>query len=120
MDPWSKVNYSRHIREASITMEKLPEVNPPSGRVPGQRLLAALILKWRRRRNREGIGKKGSAPRVFGARAIYRRRGATRGPPGNPGAPWARPRVGTRHQCAWPPGGGPMAPHWLFRKVPLR
>src|SRR4051812_40200565 len=31
MDPWSKVDYSRHIREASMVMEKLPEVNPPSG-----------------------------------------------------------------------------------------
>ena len=33
MDPWSKVDYSWHIREASMAMEKLPEVNPPSGMV---------------------------------------------------------------------------------------
>src|SRR3954463_5617770 len=45
MDPWSKGGYSRHIQEASMEMEGLPEVNPPSGRVPGQRLLEALILK---------------------------------------------------------------------------
>src|SRR3954464_10238949 len=75
MDPWSKVDYSRHVWEASMVMEKLPEVNPPSGRVSGQRLLAAPILKRRRRRNKEGIRKKGSAPRVFGARGKYRRRG---------------------------------------------
>ena len=73
MDPWSKVDYSRHIREASMEMEAgLPEVIPPSGKVPGQGLLAALILKWWRQQNIEGITKKGSAPRVFGARTKYR------------------------------------------------
>src|SRR3954466_642356 len=80
MDPWSKVDYSRVIREASMAMEKLPEVDPPSGRVSGQGFLTAPILKRQWRRNREGIGKKGSAPRVFGARGKYRRRGAARGP----------------------------------------
>src|SRR4051812_40646489 len=75
MDPWSKVDYSRHIREASMAMEGLPEVNPPSGRVPGQRLLAAPILKWRRQRNREEIGKKGSLPRVSTTGAKYRWKG---------------------------------------------
>src|SRR3954471_11381624 len=34
MDPWSKVDYSQLIREASMATENLPEVNPPSGRVP--------------------------------------------------------------------------------------
>src|SRR3954471_8877212 len=33
MDPWSKVDYSRFIREASMVVEKLPEVIPPSGSV---------------------------------------------------------------------------------------
>src|SRR4051812_32681592 len=75
MDPWSKVDYSRLIREASMAMEKPPEVNYPSGRVPRQGLLAASILKWRQRRNREEIAKEGSAPRVFGARGKYRRKG---------------------------------------------
>ena len=75
MDLWSKVEYSRLIREASMAMEKLPEMNPPSGKVPGQGLLAATIFK-RRRRNREGVGKKGSALRVFGARGKYRPKGS--------------------------------------------
>ena len=75
MDPWTKGDYSRRIREASMAMEGLPEVVPPSGRVLGQLLLAAPILKRRRRRNREGVGKKGSAPRVFGARGKYRPKG---------------------------------------------
>src|SRR3954462_14585504 len=82
MDPWSKVEYSRHIREASMEMEGLPEVNPPSGRVPGQRLLAAPILKWRRRRKREWIRKKGSLPRFFPSGGKYRQKGQSGGASG--------------------------------------
>src|SRR4051812_36328863 len=85
MDPWSKVDYSRLIREASMAMEKLPKVDPPFGRVPGQGLLVAPILKQRRRRNREGISKKASSPRVFRAKEIYRQRGAARGATKGPG-----------------------------------
>src|SRR4051812_8812781 len=91
-----------------MAMEKLPEVDPPSDRVSGQGLLAAPNLK-RRRRNRVGLWKKGSAPRVFGAGGKYRRRGAARGPPGIPGAPWARPRVG-RATRAPGPLVGPLCP----------
>ena len=50
--PWSKEDYSLHIREVSMEMEGLPEVIPPSSRVPGKRLLTAPILKRRRRRYR--------------------------------------------------------------------
>ena len=55
MDPWSKGDYSRQIREVSMAMEGLPEVVPPFGRVPGQLLLAAPILKRRRRPYREAL-----------------------------------------------------------------
>src|SRR3954462_14707630 len=75
MDPWSKVDYSQHIREASMAMEGLPEVIPPSGRVPGQHLLAAPILKQRRRRDRQEIGKKTCILRITTLGGIYRRRG---------------------------------------------
>src|SRR4051812_24015930 len=71
MDPWSKVDYSRLIREASMAMEKLPEMNPPSGRVTGQGLLAAPILKRRRRRKREEIAKKGSVLEGFRLRCKF-------------------------------------------------
>ena len=101
MDPWPKVDYSRHIRDASMAMEGLPEVVPPSGRVPGQRLLAAPILKRRRQRNREEIGKRGSLPRVFSSGAKYRRKGVVRGATRGPDAPWARPHPWPRHQGAW-------------------
>src|SRR3954470_10843479 len=108
MDPWSKVDYSRLIREASMLVEKLPEVNPPSGRVPGRGLLVLPILEARRRRNRGQIAKKGSVLKGFSLRGINRRKGAARGGPGAPGAPLARPG-------AWPPGppGSPLAPSGL-------
>ena len=51
MDSWSKEYYSRHVREASMTVEKLLEVNPPSGRVPGRGPLTLPILEALRRRN---------------------------------------------------------------------
>ena len=72
-------------------VDGLSEVVPPSGRVPGQRLLAAPILKRWRQRNKEGIGKKGSGAEGFRTRGKYRRKGAARGPKGSPGAPWAWP-----------------------------
>src|ERR1041384_7094943 len=59
-DPWSKGDYSRHVREASMAMDGLPEGVSPSGRVPEQLLQATPILKRRRRRNREEFAKKGS------------------------------------------------------------
>ena len=68
MDPWSKVDYSRLIREASMVVEKLPEVIPPSGRVPGRSLPMVPILEALRRRNRGEIAKKGSVLEGFGTR----------------------------------------------------
>ena len=108
MDPWSKVDYSRLIQEASMAMEKLPDMNPPSGRVPRQGLLAAPILKRRRRRNRGGIGKKGSAPRVFGARGKYRPKGSQGVDQGGQAAP----RRGLRLKCTTRAPGLLVAPLW--------
>src|SRR4051812_37437532 len=79
MDPWSKGDYSRHIREVSMAMEGLSEVVPPSGRVPGQLLLAAPILKRRRRHYREEFGNNRSILGVSSAGAKYRPKGAPRG-----------------------------------------
>src|SRR3954466_5527233 len=106
-NPWSKGDYSRHIREASMAMDGLPEGVSPSGRVPGQLLQAAPILKRRRRRNREVLAKKGSVLGVSTPRGKYRRRGESRGPMRQSGGSLARPRVGPRHQPSWLPGGGP-------------
>src|ERR1043165_7287447 len=81
MDPWSKVDYSRHIREASMAMEGLSEGVDPSGRVPEKLLQAAPILKRRQQRNREGFAKKGYASKGFRTRGKYRRRGESGGNP---------------------------------------
>src|SRR3954469_23728007 len=99
MDPWSKRDYSRHIREASMMVEKLPKVNPPSGRVSGRGLLVLPILEERRRRNRGDIAKKGSVFGGFRARGKYRRRGRQGGTRG-PGGPMARPHPRARREGA--------------------
>src|SRR3954465_8601181 len=112
MDPWSKMDYSRHIREASMGVDGLLEVVPPSGRVPGQLLLEAPILKRRRRRYREEMGKRASILGVSSARAKYRRRGEPRGATRDPEGSLARLLPWTRHQGAWASGGGPLVPLW--------
>src|SRR3954470_7534785 len=104
MDPWSKGDYSRIIREASMVVEKVLVVILPSGRVPRRVLLALPILEARRRRNRDEIAKKGSRPEGFETCFKYRPKGDVRGLLGGPGAPPARPR-GPRHQGASGPGG---------------
>ena len=108
MDPWSKGDYSQLIREASMVVEKLPVVVLPSGRVPGRVLLVLSILEALRRRNRGEIAKKGSVLEGFGTRAIYIKKGVTRGGGGAPGAPWRGQGWG---RAGWPPGP-PLAPLW--------
>src|SRR6187399_552389 len=105
MDPWSKVDYSRLIREASMVVEKLPVVVLPSDRVPGRVLLMLPILEALRRRNRGEITKKGFRPRGLRdetnicakggdqrrSRGPRRPPGAARGgaaPAGRLGQPW--------------------------------
>src|SRR4051812_17711475 len=107
MDPWSKGDYSRHIREASMAMDGLPEGVPPSGRVAEQLLQAAPILKRRRRRYRGEFAENRSILGVSTPRAKYNRRRAPRGPTRKPGRLLARPRVGPRQGPSWAPGGGP-------------
>src|SRR4051812_45974730 len=110
MDPWSKVDYTRIIREASMVVEKLPGVDPPSGRVPGRVLLVLPILEARRRRNRGEIVKKGYVFRVSAMGDKYRRSGASRRATRGPGAPLARPHPRPRQEGAWGPGGSPPSP----------
>src|ERR1041384_3318916 len=98
IDPWSKVDYSRFIREASMVVEKLPGVIPPSDRVPGRGLLVLPILEARRRRNRGEITKKGSRHGGFASRGLNRRRGAARGATRGPGVPLARPHPRARRE----------------------
>src|SRR4051794_5535030 len=103
MDPWSKVDYSRIIREASM------RVDPPSDRVPGRGLLVLPILEARRRRNRGEIAEKGSVFRISATGDKYRRRRAPRGPLGVKAAPWRGPTQGRAGRV---PGAlvGPLRP----------
>ena len=94
-----------------MAMDGLPEGVPTFGRVPGQLLQAAPILK-RRRRYRGEFARKRSILGVSTPRAKYRRRGAPRGPTGQLGGSLARPRVGPRHLPSWLPGGGPPPLLW--------
>src|SRR3954467_8724857 len=98
MDPWSKGDYSRHIRKASMAMDGLPEGVPPPGRVPGQLLQAAPILKRRRRRYRGEFTEERSISRVSSTGGINRPKGAPRGATRDPGGSLARPDPRPRHQ----------------------
>src|SRR3954463_7148390 len=86
MDPWSKGDYSRIIREASMVVEKVPVMILPSGSVPGRVLLALPILEARRW-NRDAIAKKGSRPEGFETCFKYRPKGGVGRFLGGPGAP---------------------------------
>ena len=94
-----------------MAMDGVPEGVPPSGRVPGQLLLAAPILK-RRRRYREEMGKRTSLLGVSSAREIYRRTGTPMGSTRDPGGSLARLPPRARHQDAWSPGGSPPSLFW--------
>src|ERR1044072_255282 len=111
-DPWSKGDYSRHIREASMAMDGLPEGVPPSGRVPMQLLQAAPILKRWRRRYRGEFARKRSLLGVSTPRAKYRRRRAPGGPTSQPKGSLAQPRVGSCNLPSWLAGGGPPPILW--------
>src|SRR3954462_3007290 len=94
MDPWSKGDYSRIIREASMVVEKVPVAILPSGRVPGRVLLALPILEARRRRNRDAIVEKGSRPEGFETCFKYTPKGGSGGTRGAQVAPRRGPGGG--------------------------
>ena len=85
MDSWSKEDYSRHVREASMAVEKLPEVNPPSGRVPGRGLLTLPISEVLRRRNDVEIRDSRKSARVSSPDSKYRPNEGTGGGGTHPG-----------------------------------
>src|SRR3954463_1217674 len=85
-----------------MAMDGLSEGVPPSGRVPGQLLQAAPILKRWRRRYRGEFARKRSILGVSTRRGKYRRRGHRGDPQGSQEGPWRGPGWG-RATC--PPGG---------------
>src|SRR3954471_3653631 len=84
-----------------MAMDGLPEGVPPSGRVPGQLLQAAPILKRRWRRYRGEFAEKRSILGVSTPRAKYRRRGYRGDPPVSQEGPWSGPGWG---HATCPPG----------------
>src|SRR3954468_13220989 len=101
MDPWSKGDYSRIVREASMVVEKVPVVILPSGRAPGRVLLVLPIWEARRRRNRDEIVEKGSRPEGFETCFKYAPKGGVGRHLGCPGGPTARPRGGRATRAPW-------------------
>src|SRR4051812_37844509 len=94
-----------------MAMDGLPEGVPLSGRVPGQLLQAAPILKRRRRRYRGEFTRKRSIIGVSTPRGKYRRRGHRGDPQGSLEGPW--------HGLGWgratcPPGCLVVAPFPLL------
>src|SRR3954463_11811407 len=100
-----------------MAMDGLSEGVPPSGRVPGQLLQEAPILKRWWRRYREENEKSRSILGVSSLGGKYRRRGAPRGGTGQPGGSLARPRVGPRQGPFYSPCGGPPSLLWCFLRL---
>src|ERR1041384_5923648 len=90
-----------------MAMDGLPEGVPPSGRVSGQLLQAAPILKRRWRRHRGEFARKRSILGVSTPRGKYRKRGHRGDPQGSQEGPWRGLGWG-RATC--PPGSLVVAP----------
>src|ERR1041385_7716015 len=94
-----------------MVVEKLPEVVPPSGRVPGRGLLVLPILEARRRQNRGEIAKKGSRYGVSRHEEYIGEGGSQGGHQGSRRPPGAAP--------PWGAPGGRLGPWWVPSAPPL-
>ena len=96
-----------------MVMARPPEVNPPSGRVSGQVLLANPRLESRRRRNSGQNRVTGNSSRVSVSGAKYMPKEDLRGGPHGPGGQRVQPPPGRASKA---PGQGvaPLGPpFWL-------
>ena len=102
-----------------MVVEKLPEVVPPSGRVPGSAAAAE------QRRDDE----KGFPSRGFHVTRIIWAKGGSQGDHQGSRRPLERPHPRARREGAWGPGGSPLGPpsvipeasealifYWIFPK----
>src|SRR6187399_2490378 len=110
MDSWSKGDYSRVIREASMVVEKLPVVILPSGRVPGRVLLVLPILEAAAAAEQRWDREKSSSLKGFGRRFKYMPKGGIGEASGGPAPPGTAQGGGGRRQGARSPGGPPGCP----------
>src|SRR6187401_755373 len=118
MDSWSKGDYSRVIREASMVVEKLPVVILPSGRMPGRVLLVLPILEAAAAAEQRWDREKSSSSEGFGGPFKYMPKKGIGGASGGPGAPppqrgpgggappgclepWCPPQAALRTQCCF-------------------
>ncbi|KAI4996947.1 hypothetical protein ZWY2020_052289 [Hordeum vulgare] len=92
-----------------MVVEKLPEVNPPSDRVPGRGVLAHPISEALRRQNGGEICDSGCDDRFFCRRGKYRPKEGTRGGGPHPGVLVARRGGGPCGVAAWAIPGSPLA-----------
>ena len=97
-------------------MEGPPEINPPSGRVPGQVHRAVPILESSWQRNRGEDREKKRLPRVSVTGEINRPKGAPGGVPATQAPSWRGQEGGS---ARWPPGrgGGPLWPSFGLLKA---
>src|SRR6187399_3406689 len=106
MHSWSKGDYSRVIREASMVVEKLPVVILPSGRVPGRVLLVLPILEATAAAEQRWDREKSSSSEGFEGPSKYMPKGGTGRASGGPGTPRRGPGGGApprRLEPWWPP-----------------
>src|ERR1041385_3087800 len=81
---------------------RLPEVGPPSDRVPGRGLLVLPISEARRQRNRGEIAKKVLSSRVSRDGEYIGEGGQPGGPPGGQAPPWRGQPLGRATRAPGP------------------
>ena len=96
------------------------EMNPGALPRPGTGILVPRNLVAMAAEIGIASGEKGSGIRVFATGDKYMRRGGHQKRRGGPRRPPRRPGVGPRQVAAWATPGSPLAPLWLFAKLPIR
>ena len=99
-----------------MAVEKLPEVNPPSDRVPGRGLRTLPILEVLRWRNDGEIRDSRKSLRVSSQDPEYRPKEGTGGGGTHPGDLVLQPRAWPRQQATWE-APGPLWPSFGHPKA---
>ena len=90
---------------------------PRPGRVPEQRLLIPIWGFGMAAAKRKSSGKTIASPKVFRSEGVYSPKGRSRGCPGRPHHPQARPGVDPFLDQVWAPRGPSallLLAHWIF------
>jgi hypothetical protein len=84
MDPYSKVDYSLIVSEASMAMKKTSGGDSPLQKGAGKSFWTLPISGQRRRQIAISFWNSDQVFRIFPSRGLYRRRGIVRGGPRQP------------------------------------